>query len=388
MGTPGARESISYQGVAVHNHGKRRVRRLTPRAALVTGAVVLVTGGVTLSASADNRGTSGPTNRSTAYAPSNISPPSIAGNAVAGQTLTETHGSWSGSPTSFHYQWVDCDQLGNSCAAVLGATGQTYVVTATDVGHTLRVLESATNPAGTSQPATSTQTLVVTATAPLQGPVNTAAPTIAGNAISGSLLTASTGTWSGAAPLSYAYQWQRCAASCVNIAGATGSSYKPVDPDIDSRIRAVVTASNSAGHAQSSSQAVGPVIPSAAEIKASLLAQIKPHGPSSRKARLLHKGKYVLSFSPPSAGTLLIQWYYLPHGAVLTRKTHKPILVASGKASFPSHAVRENVTIKITSKGKQLLKRGKKLKLTVRGTFTPTGGTSVSATKKATLKKG
>jgi hypothetical protein len=112
--------------------------------------------------------------------------------------------------------------------------------------------------------------------------------------------------------------------------------------------------------------------------------QIKPHGPASRESRLLHKGKYILSFRPLSAGTLLIQWYYLPHGAVLTRKTHKPILVAAGKASFPSRGVTKKVTIKITSKGKQLLK----LKLTVRSTFTPTGGTSVSANEKATLKKG
>ena len=46
----------------------------------------------------------------------------------------------------------------------------------------------------------------------------------------GTMLTASTGTWSGE-PTSYAYQWQRCSAAgteCTNISGATKSQYTAV----------------------------------------------------------------------------------------------------------------------------------------------------------------
>ncbi len=47
----------------------------------------------------------------------------------------------------------------------------------------------------------------------------------------GQTLSATTGTWSGTPPLSYAYQWQRRHPGCTTIASATGSSYtlKPAD---------------------------------------------------------------------------------------------------------------------------------------------------------------
>ena len=58
-------------------------------------------------------------------------------------------------------------------------------------------------------------------------PVNTSAPTISGVAQVGQTLTASSGAWSGTAPISYSYQWLRCdatGANCTDIAGATSST--------------------------------------------------------------------------------------------------------------------------------------------------------------------
>jgi hypothetical protein len=95
--------------------------------------------------------------------PSSSSPPTIAGDATEGQTLTEAHGSWSGNPTSYAYLWEDCDNSGDNCSPIDGATDQTYTLTAGDAGSTIRVEETATNGGGPSSPATSDPTPVVQA---------------------------------------------------------------------------------------------------------------------------------------------------------------------------------------------------------------------------------
>ncbi|HWX75719.1 MAG TPA: hypothetical protein VNZ05_10450, partial [Solirubrobacteraceae bacterium] len=85
-------------------------------------------------------------------APTNTSAPTISGSAAQGQTLTEAHGTWTGEPTGFTYQWLRCDGSGGGCYAIYRATSQTYVPIGGDVGHTLRVEETATNAAGASNP--------------------------------------------------------------------------------------------------------------------------------------------------------------------------------------------------------------------------------------------
>src|SRR2546427_487840 len=66
-------------------------------------------------------------------APTNKAAPSISGTAQHGQTLTEAHGEWTNNPTSFAYQWLQCDGSGSNCTAISGATGQSYVPLAGDV---------------------------------------------------------------------------------------------------------------------------------------------------------------------------------------------------------------------------------------------------------------
>jgi hypothetical protein len=80
---------------------------------------------------------------------------------LAGATLTEAHGLWSNGPTSYAYQWEDCDAAGQSCTPIYGATGQAYTLTWGDVGHTIRVEEIATNASGAGQPAISDPTAPV-----------------------------------------------------------------------------------------------------------------------------------------------------------------------------------------------------------------------------------
>jgi len=94
-------------------------------------------------------------------APANTAPPAISGTARAGQTLSTTPGTWSGTlPLSFAYQWQRCDTSGNSCQNVSGASGATYALGSGDVGSTIRVAVTATNSGGSSS-ASSTATGIV-----------------------------------------------------------------------------------------------------------------------------------------------------------------------------------------------------------------------------------
>jgi lysozyme len=88
--------------------------------------------------------------------------PSVAGDAVAGQQLSSSVGAWTGSPTTFAYQWRRCDATGASCAAIAGATQSTYVLTPGDIGATVSLVVTASS-AGGSQAATTPATGLVAA---------------------------------------------------------------------------------------------------------------------------------------------------------------------------------------------------------------------------------
>jgi hypothetical protein len=185
------------------------------------------------------------TARVIAVIPANIAPPTITGAAQQGQTLTEHNGSWTNEPTSFTYQWQQCDGSGNNCVPISGATTQTYGPLAGDLGHTIRVQEAASNAGGTSSPATSVATAIVTPPVP----TNNTPPTITGTAQQGQTLTEHNGSWTNE-PTSFTYQWQQCDSlgnSCLPISGAAAQTYTLVAADVGSTLRVAVTASNSAG---------------------------------------------------------------------------------------------------------------------------------------------
>jgi tripartite motif-containing protein 71 len=97
---------------------------------------------------------------------------------------------------------------------------------------------------------------------PAGAPSNAALPAISGELLLGQTLTASTGTWSAVPEVNYSYQWQRCnraGAECSNISGATGATHVLVTADTGITLRAVVTATNSAGSAEATSPPSDPV---------------------------------------------------------------------------------------------------------------------------------
>jgi predicted actin-binding protein len=81
-------------------------------------------------------------------------------------------------------------------------------------------------------------------------PVNTAPPSISGSPAPGQSLSASTGSWSGDAPMSFAFRWERCDAAggaCSAVSGATGQTYGVGSADEGKTLRVEVTATNGAG---------------------------------------------------------------------------------------------------------------------------------------------
>jgi hypothetical protein len=180
-------------------------------------------------------------------APSNTSLPSISGSARDGSTLTASHGSWTGSPTSYAYQWERCDAQAGNCASIAGATSQRYTVQTGDVASRLRVQVTASNASGSGM-AVSRPTDTVKPTG--AAPKNTSPPTISGTTQQGSTLTVSPGSWSGTPAPSFSYQWERCVGTgggCAAISGATGTTYVLASADVAHTILAEVTAKNAAG---------------------------------------------------------------------------------------------------------------------------------------------
>jgi hypothetical protein len=93
-------------------------------------------------------------------------------------------------------------------------------------------------------------------------PQNAALPSITGTARQGQTLTASSGSWGGTTPITYAYEWQRCdksGASCSAISASGSATYQLAAADVGHTVRVKVTATNGAGTANALSAPAGPV---------------------------------------------------------------------------------------------------------------------------------
>jgi hypothetical protein len=192
--------------------------------------------------------------------PGNETPPSVSGQALEGNVLAANQGRWNhSSNATFGYQWRRCLADGTACADIAGSTDNVYAARVDDVGHTLRVAVTATNRDGSAS-AVSAPTAVVAAL-PGQAPHNGVLPTISGSPIVGRVVTATSGTWTGTAPIRYSYRWRRCPSSggdCADLAKHT-QSYRLSSADLGHSFRVLVTAGNGSGTASALSGATGAV---------------------------------------------------------------------------------------------------------------------------------
>jgi hypothetical protein len=125
---------------------------------------------------------------------------------------------------------------------------------------------------------------------------------------------------------------------------------------------------------------------SSAQIAASLAPQLVPTGKAAKITALLKQDGLTMSFTALEAGTLTVQWYELPSGAKIAKAKSKPVLVASGHASFAG-AGTSKVNVRLTAAGKKLLKRSKKVAVMVKGAFVTTVGAVVTARRSAVVKR-
>ena len=82
-----------------------------------------------------------PSGSCTATAPHAIRPPTIAGFAVVGRTLTATPPVWSASPTRVSYRWQRCTKT--ACSAIGGATSLRLKLTTRDRQRWVRIVATA-----------------------------------------------------------------------------------------------------------------------------------------------------------------------------------------------------------------------------------------------------
>ena len=175
--------------------------------------------------------------------------PAIIGTAQVGATLTADTSGISDADgltgVAFTHQWFSND--GNGDAEIAGATGWTYTLADDHEGNTIKVKVSFTDGGGNAESLTSAATDVVEA-APTTNIPATGAPTISGTAQVGETLTADTtgiADEDGKANASFDYQWL---ADDSDIAGATGSTYTPVDGDEGKAIKVRVSYTDDAGN--------------------------------------------------------------------------------------------------------------------------------------------
>jgi len=117
--------------------------------------------------------------------PAVISPPTVTGTLQVGQTLTGAVGTWSGSPTSFAYEWRRCDAAGAGCTTIVGATTSSYALTPDDIGATLSLIVTATAKGGSQ--ATVVPTTQAIAAAPVPAPL--VGPVVAQAGVAGAVIT-------------------------------------------------------------------------------------------------------------------------------------------------------------------------------------------------------
>jgi DNA-binding beta-propeller fold protein YncE len=180
-------------------------------------------------------------------APLNLEEPTVLGGDRIRERFTADEGIWNLPEVWFQYQWLRCSSGGGSCVEISGATSRTYLATSTDLGSTLRVRVGASYGSAGPTWVTSTPSEVLGEAIP---PESADPPTIEGPPNVDAWLKGEPGTWKGALPMTFEWQWLRCdeeGEECKPIEGATKQSRTVQEADLGATLRLEVTATDDLG---------------------------------------------------------------------------------------------------------------------------------------------
>ena len=178
-----------------------------------------------------------------ATAPVNTVAPVISGGNYVGDVLTTNDGTWTGSPTSYSYQW-------KRGATNIGTNANTYTLVSADANTNITCVVTATNAIGSTNATSS-----VFSPYALAAPVNTSPPVIDSITVwvAGDTISFTGNTWDGNPVPTLTYQWLR---NGSNITGETNTTYLLDVVDSGQLISVKCTATNSQGTAFETSNQV------------------------------------------------------------------------------------------------------------------------------------
>lgn len=176
--------------------------------------------------------------------PVNVTPPEVvggkAGEAKFEEKLECGQGTWTGTaPITYTYEWL------REGLPIPSASAKTYAVGEEDEGYSLSCKVTATNSGGAASKQSSNSLKVAGS-----GPSLKTAPQVLGSGTVGQQLTCSSGSWKGAPPPTFKYEWLR---NGSGITGATGATYTVQEADQLHALSCKVSATNSYGEAKAES---------------------------------------------------------------------------------------------------------------------------------------
>jgi hypothetical protein len=320
--------------------------------------------------------------------------PQIEGSAAAGETLKCKAGTWTGQPApELTFQWLlDGEEIPS-------ATNERFTIGTSDRGYNISCRVTGTNeeaPHGVSAISRSVHV-------PGEGPVDIEQPFVIGGAFVGATLTCEPGYWRGKPPPKMTFQWY---SGGTAIAGATEPTFVVEAADSGQALSCNVLGSNTEGSLeQESTNAVkvprsiqpvvvgpgigpgsggasGAVVPSPAEILATIRRQVGSALSEANLKKIAKTGSFALGFTAPGAGKFELEWLQLLHGAHGAKKDR---VLAQSRALF-AKVSRQTVKLKLNASGRSLLKGRKSIRLSVRAVFTLQGHRPVIWTETFVLR--
>jgi hypothetical protein len=318
--------------------------------------------------------------------------PQIEGKVEAGKELTCKAGTWTGQPApEFTFQWLVNGR------EIPSATSEKLTIGAGDSGYNITCRVTGTNREA------SVSSISRSVHVPGEGPTDLEQPFVTGGAFVGSTLTCEPGRWQGKPPPKMAFQWYRGGTA---ISGATEPTHVVETADSGQALSCNVIGSNTEGSLeQESTNAVaiprslqtggggqgggtgggvvgGAVVPSAAEILATIKRQVGSALSEAHLKKIAKTGSFALGFTAPGAGTFELEWFQLVHGAHGAKKDR---VLAQSRALFAKVST-QTVKLKLNASGRSLLRGKKSVKLSVKAVFTLRGHRPVIWTETFVLR--